>query len=222
MRSWGRLIAGTFVVLLCAAAPAWAQRPFNWTGLYVGGYTAVGQINAKPSEGISPQPDGGAWGAQVGYNYHLSRNWVAGVELNAAFAHMEATRTFRDSPTPMELQADTVKMHAVYGVQGRLGYAMGGTLFYATAGRGWVDFETRTASTQLGSPGGPAFFTYKNINPGWLFGTGVERHLWSNWTGKLEYQYFHGEKGTITDPNGSSGYQFDMHSIRIGVNYQFR
>jgi opacity protein-like surface antigen len=53
--------------------------------------------------------------------------------------------------------------------------------------------------------------------PGWAIGGGIERALWDNWTGKIEYLYvrldpINQEKGVI---------QMDVHTIKVGVNYLF-
>jgi opacity protein-like surface antigen len=138
--------------LLGTSAPVSAQN--NWTGFYAGANTGYGWINTDPTG--APEATGGFWGGQIGYNYQFARNWVIGVELDGAYARIEDT-TAKLDPTPLDLQADTIKLNALATLRARFGYAFERNLLYVTGGAAWAEVETRSSASFAGNPIGPQF-----------------------------------------------------------------
>jgi outer membrane immunogenic protein len=195
--------------------------PFSWTGIYIGGHTGWGSMEIfvpPPATGI-PSPTGGFWGGQIGANYQFARNWVVGAEIDSAYARLEDS-DIRTDPLFPQLLASTAKLDSLTTLRGRLGFAWDRTLLYATGGWAWSGVEVTTTG------GGPGIVTDHVTVHGRTVGGGIETSLWSNWTGKIEYQFVHSDAFTIkTFSAGTVGpsppIRFDLQTVRIGVNYLF-
>jgi outer membrane immunogenic protein len=208
---------------------------------------------------------GGFGGGQVGYNFQAG-NFVYGFEADIQGANIRGDNTaFRLNPmmgpnTPScgagvpfvvggacsarnDLQVD------YFGtVRGRLGYAFGGTLLYATGGFAYGGVRS-TASYTDNSYGLPALPLNARISKtstatGWVAGAGIEYKLSPSWSLKGEYQYVDlgsESEGPVRAVNGygSSGYSdcalgtrycknlrvhnddVGFHTVRVGLNYSF-
>src|SRR6185312_8330158 len=107
------LLGGVAFGALALATPTLAQPilqaydgPINWTGFYVGLNAGIdlGNIDAQhhglprgdpesyATYDLSNQPIGFAGGAQIGYNWVASNNWVLGVEADIAGSGMHGGR----------------------------------------------------------------------------------------------------------------------------------
>ena len=109
-------------------------------------------------------------------------------------------------------------------VRGRLGYAFGGTLIYATAGFAYGGLEDRVL---LANGGATALLRKDDTATGFVVGGGVEHYFAHAWSAKLEYQYIDlgSERLTGVSSNGvfleSSKIDANFHTVRIGLNYHF-
>lgn len=228
-----------------AARPAYKAPPppavWSWTGFYIG-VNAGGSIGRNPTnvtgspatfgaagvqESYNLSPAGFVGGGQIGYNWQVSPNWVAGLE-----ADFQGT-TQKDSSCLVlcyTLSATaTQKMDWFGTVRGRLGYATGDWLWYVTGGGAWANIKQDFA--EVLTPGGVAGSVSSNhTNFGWVVGGGVETHLFGGWSAKAEYLYM--DLGRITDsftavaPAFAAGpftTQSDIrdHIVRVGLNYKF-
>ena len=205
-----------------ASAPMSAS-PFNWTGFYVGGNAGYGwqQVFLPPSPGQfgPPSPSGGFWGGQVGANYQFASNWVVGVEFNGAVARMENTIVGPDPLVAATLLENTIKVNSLMMLRARIGFAWDRNLVYVTGGPAWINAETITASSNVGAP---RIVTDNETERGWTVGGGLERALWSNWTGRIEYQYIHSNPFTVNSESGPApGVRADLQTVTAGVNYLF-
>ena len=150
-----------------AAPPA----DYDWTGFYVGGHVGLAAGNSgwtlTPAGGGAPvtgsfglyqSPDAfresGSWfeGVQAGYNWMLRNRLVLGVEADGSFP------TFPDPVTGLTIGGISNFTSPTFGagsfsenvlasgtVRGRIGYAPGHWLFYATGGLAWsYDQQTLT------------------------------------------------------------------------------
>jgi outer membrane immunogenic protein len=206
--------------------------PFSWTGIYVGGHTGWGSMElfVPPGTPGVPAPTGGLWGGQVGANYQFARNWVVGAEIDSSFARIEDTKAVSEPSDPHTLLSNTGKLNSLTTLRGRLGFAWDRTLIYATGGWAWSQFEATTTNSNNGGVLPVRIVTDHVTAPGWTVGGGVEMSLWSNWTGKIEYQLVHSDAftfktvGTHLDSIGETGppVRFELQTVRIGVNYLFR
>lgn len=215
---------------------------FDWTGPYVGFYggygfgysAATGQTSGAFNETVTGltlpvQPRGFLGGVTVGYNLQTG-GFVFGVEGNAGYLSLNGTTTFNgglpaDDPTVLDDDTGTVN-YGWYGtLAARLGLALDRTLVFATAGGVVTQFSSVYGDLDPPAPGtlnatdatmlgGPQF--------GYVLGGGAEFAFDTNWTAKLEYNYFN--LGTDTTGNGDGEtytQRNSAHLVRFGLNYLF-
>ena len=103
-------------------------------------------------------------------------------------------------------------------VRGRIGYAPGSWLFYATGGFAWT--YDRQSLTQLGTGTTASPFLWRL---GYAAGAGVEAPVAPHWTARLEYLFTdYGNSGTSFF-GGAQRFNsdFSVQQVRAGLNYQF-
>jgi outer membrane immunogenic protein len=190
------LFAGPALGADLTKAPAYKAPPlapiFSWTGFYVGGHGGYGWSD---SQGLDLK--GGFGGGQVGYNYQMN-NFVWGIEGDVAWA--DISETF--------LGLVSVKFDTLASVRGRLGIAYGSALFYGTGGGGWGHFKVSA---------GP--FSDSAWLSGWTAGAGIEYAFMPNWSAKVEYLHY--GFGSETFFGALSSGNFDVNTIKAGINYRF-
>jgi outer membrane immunogenic protein len=245
-----RLVIGIGAAFsLVSAAPVAAhERPFAWTGFYVGvnaGYSwgeatadvsGTVVISGVPIEGsASRSGDVNGWlgGGQIGYNWQ-SQRWVYGIEAD-----------FQGTGQDGEVSAcfDSACAKASYDldwfgtVRGRVGYLLQPrALIYLTGGLAYghlsADFSASHPSI------GTVSISDSATKAGWVIGGGLEWALSGNWMLRAEYLYM--DLGTMrtklgpiseTIPNGefpidvsASGTvrtDFTDQIFRLGVSYKF-
>ena len=111
-------------------------------------------------------------------------------------------------------------------IRGRLGYAWGNTLIYATGGVAFTEVNT-TYSTIAGyAPLRSQSFS--QTLAGGTVGAGLEYAFNGHWIGRLEYRYanFGTFSNAITSGGGFwNGYtervRLDENTVRVGVSYLF-
>jgi outer membrane immunogenic protein len=168
---------------------------YNWNALYIGAHLGVAFAGSDIFGNDGAQLMGGG---QVGADFQFASNWVFGIEANYSFVATDDNRV------------------AFFGnrnlgsVTGRLGYAWGPALLYAKGGYGWAD--TRRSFGFTG-----------NANNGYTVGGGVEYMLATNWSVKLEYQYYNFGDVTFVSapPVVVTNFTNDEHTLKLGVNYRF-
>ncbi len=197
----------------------------NWSGFYLGGNVGTGisrdrvaidDINAGTSALFNLAPHGFIGGAQAGYNWQ-SGNIVFGLETDFQGSTMEDNRTsVYYTPDNLSLNFNS-KLQWLGTVRGRLGYAVGPSLFYATGGFAYGD--VKTAINGVG---------FSDTRTGWTVGGGIETPFTllglfgPNWTATTEYLYV--DLGDHSFDLGGSvalttGAQ--EHIFRTGLNYHF-
>ena len=198
MRPWSVIAVAADLMLSAASGRAADLSPppgaaeYDWKGAYLGGHLgyAWGNSNWTTSPGIFgsfglAQPidtfdDGGSFfeGLQVGYNYLLPNRFLVGVEVDASFPSFQnlagisigGISTFA-SPFGRESFRETVLSSG--SVRGRIGYAPGSWLLYATGGFAWTHNQ-QTLTLTSGTTESPQLSRF-----GWMVGRrrlGV--HLW--------------------------------------------
>ena len=229
------LIAAAFVGVAGAANAADISAPGSlkdvpvapplWTGLYFGVH--VGGIGADVSNHLNDYPYDGiglGWnssnsnvfaGGQFGYNYQTGA-FVIGVETDFGGAGMNdgnhAVTSYLSARNDDGVYAD---------ITGRLGYAVGSSLFYVKGGWAFLDSDAKLN----GFPGTPLSWSAASQGlDGWTAGAGIEYSFAPNWSVKAEYLYFDFSQNTInwTLPSGAS-YTFErditVNSFKVGLNY---
>jgi high affinity Mn2+ porin len=217
---------------------------YDWSGFYVGshfGY-AAGNSNwtANPTQAGVPavagslnvfQPldaffESGSFfaGVQTGYNTMLSNRIMIGVEADASFhpfpdvngLSITGTTNFN---SPVIGPASFSETAITFGtVRGRIGYAPGSWLFYATGGLAWSYNQQTLTQTASGNSEAPLLWRF-----GWAAGAGVEVPVASNWTAKAEYLWTGYPTTGVNYPflGQRISSDFSLQELRLGLNYRF-
>jgi outer membrane immunogenic protein len=199
--------APTFAADLAARpytkAPALAAPLPTWAGFYIG---AMGGYASESDNFASMK--GGFAGGTIGYNWQQA-NVVFGLEADAAWADVST------SATTFGVTGES-KIRDMGTVRGRIGYAFGPALLYATGGYAWADNRI-----SFSIPG--ASVSDSHVHNGYTVGAGLEYMFAPKWSVKAEYLYksFGGENYTFAGvPAGSTG-TLNFHSGQVGINYHF-
>lgn len=162
-------------------APGEYLPAITWTGLYFG----INAGAAFTDEDKSDNSDSGddtvfIGGVHVGYNWQKHGPWVFGVEGDWDFA-------------------DDVDY--VASIRGRLGYAMGPTLLYATGGWAFLGADTEEDDDAVN---------------GWVAGGGLEHKLRQNVSIGVEGLYYnYGDDSDF----GGNGDDLDTWTLRARLTY---
>ncbi|CCD92988.1 putative outer-membrane protein, secreted protein [Bradyrhizobium sp. ORS 375] len=191
-----------------AARPTYTKAPVlapvqTWTGFYIGAMGGYANENADFAA-----MKGGFAGGTVGYNWQQGAV-VFGLEADAAWADINAT------VGALGVTAES-KIRDWGTVRGRIGYAFGPTLLYATGGYAWADNRI-----SLTAPG--ISVSDSKFHSGWTVGAGVEYMFAPHWSLKGEYLYksFGGESYTFTGLGTLTTGTLNVHSGQVGINYHF-
>jgi high affinity Mn2+ porin len=227
-RPWERLFAGVGFGLLALDGPAVAadmpvkaphiQAVFDWTGLYIGAHAGYsrGSSSAVLSDPATLAANntfsGTIGGVQAGYNYRLSSGLLFGVEADITFP------SYLTSNSVVSLlataQSDvTEQWDYVATARGRIGYAAGPWLAYATGGLAFA------GERFLNSPTNGSDEKVLNTRLGWAAGGGLEYAFAPHWSARLEYLYSRFETADIRFPSGTQYTStLDFQSLRLGLN----
>jgi outer membrane immunogenic protein len=212
------LLGATFLVGATAAAdaadiykrggsmkdtPADYMPAITWAGFYVGAHVGAAFNNDDSFfsyEGFryDASNDDTTWlaGVQVGYNWQRPDGLVLGVEGDVSFA-------------------DNVDYLAT--IRGRIGYAVGQTLVYATGGAAFVGLSDNHHFEDLS-------FKVDDSDTGWVAGLGFEYKLRQNVSIGLEGLYYNfGNGGDHYLGDGLSFHEddADFWVVRARLNYHF-
>ena len=213
----------------------------NWTGFYIGLNVGGqwGHSEDRSIDGYFAGVDNVLWGydesgvvggGQVGYNFQW--NWlVLGVEADGGYMNLDGRGTPRidrvlfASDTHGETDSDFYTT-----IRGRLGFAFGHWLFYATGGGIGVNYETRVIDNCDVAPCGDELINAgkTEFNWGWTGGGGVEYMFGCHWTAKAEYlryqlddQHFSGTGVNFGGNFRFTGIGTEGNIVRAGLNYKF-
>ena len=123
---------------------AWpAPAIYNWTGLYIGAHAGYSRgsssaVLTDPAPATTSNAFGGmVGGVQAGYNYQLPSGMVLGVEADITFPNYLTSNSVVSSLATARSDV-TEQWDYVATARGRVGYAAGSWLFYATGGLAFV------------------------------------------------------------------------------------
>jgi len=103
-------------------------------------------------------------------------------------------------------------------LRGRVGYAPGNWLIYATGGFAWTYDQLMLTQLASGIPDSPLLRRL-----GWAAGAGVEFPAASNWTARFEYLFSDYGTSSMIFPAAAQRFDagFSLQEFRAGLNYQF-
>jgi high affinity Mn2+ porin len=191
----------------------------NWTARSGGAVTDHGSLNL--SQGYDGNNQGGSWfnSLQIGYNRMLANRVVIGVEADAnasSFNNYAGNRIGNTIPVLGGAATYGDNVFSSGTVRGRIGYAPGNWLFYATGGFAWTHEQYVLTSAN----GTDSSFQQRT---GWVAGAGVEGPLIPNWTVKAEYLYTGYGNRSIDFPSAAQQFTSNLseQEVRVGLNYHF-
>jgi high affinity Mn2+ porin len=214
-----------------------APAPYDWSGFYVGGHLGYAWGNSNWATMSGPtgsldlyQPfdvftEAGSYfgGFQAGYNYQLPNRFVVGAEVDASFPAWPDSRgisigsasTF-SAPVGSESYDEVVLSSGT--VRGRIGYAPGNWLLYATGGFAWSYDQLTLTQLATGTTDTPLLWRL-----GWAAGAGVEAAVAPHWTARLEYLFNGYGNSSVQFANAGQRFTSDwsQQELRAGLNYQF-
>jgi high affinity Mn2+ porin len=194
------------------------QPAFDWSGFYIGGHTGYsrGTSSAVLSDPLSFSTNsvvsGVIGGVQGGYNVRLPSGLLLGVEADLTFPNYFSSNSIVS--TLAGARSEVVeKLDYTGTVRGRLGYASGHWLVYATGGFAFAG-ERFTNTPDIGPDQ-----KHINVRPGWAAGAGVEYAFAPHWSVRLEYLYSQFDRANVRFPSGTEhSSTLDFQQIRIGLN----
>ncbi len=202
---------------------------YNWAGLFVGGTFGYGIgrndstfiIPATNAEAFFLSPRGFDGGGIIGYNWQFG-SWVLGLDADIQGSTGSGYLTCVNLCSGVGATTIDQKLSWFGTVRGRLGYAVGPALFYATGGAAFG--EVKESITQAAA--GNASFSHSQS--GFAVGGGIENKLelfgllGPNWTTRTEYLYI--DLGSINDTFGAGQTltsNLHEHVWRTVVSYKF-
>jgi high affinity Mn2+ porin len=234
--------AADLSVALPLKAPL-AAVDYDWSGFYVGGTVGVatgrsswsvqppgGAPQVSGSFGIYNSPngftEGGSWqeGIQGGYNYMFKNRLVLGVEGEVNFPAFPDPNGLTtggisnfNSPALGGASSFSETMLWAGSLRGRIGYAPGHWLFYATGGFAWT-YNQQTLTVGHGGQETPFLWRL-----GWAGGAGAEVAVAPSWIFRVEYLWTGYPTRNVDNPWSGVRVSSDwsQQEFRLGLNYRF-
>jgi high affinity Mn2+ porin len=229
-RSWACLFVGVGLGLLAFDGPAMAadvglpvkappiQPVFDWTGFYIGAHAGYGRgsssaVLSDPATATTSNSFSGMiGGVQAGYNVQLRSGMLLGVEADFTFPNYLTSNSIVSSLATARSEV-TEQLDYVGTARGRVGYAAGPWLTYATGGLAWA------GERFLNTPAIGSDEKILHTRLGWAAGAGVEYAFAPHWSLRLEYLYSRFGKADIAFPSGTQyTSNLDFQSLRVGLN----
>jgi high affinity Mn2+ porin len=191
---------------------------YDWSGLYFGAHAGFGRghshaVLSDPSVAATSNFFGGPIGGlQAGYNVQLPSRIVLGFEADVSFSnYIDGNSVISTLATAKSYVID--QMDFIGSARGRLGYAAGPWLFYATGGLAF------TGERFLNTPAIGNDEKKLTMRPGWIAGGGVEYAFAPHWSMRLEYLYreFH-NAGVQFASGATTASTLNFQSLRVGLN----
>ena len=213
------------------------DQPFSWSGFYVGvhaGYgfdgagdqttvaDGLGFINV-PFNGVTME--GGFFGVGVGKHWQVGKV-VYGIVVDISKSDISGFFT------PDEADGFETKIDWFGTVRGKLGYATGPYLLYATGGLAYGRVKATQGDVDIPAPGFDAetgFVSKSDTKIGWTAGGGIDVSVTKNLILGVEYLYVDLGNDTMTMTGPQDGgiatsrvnVGTDIHTVRANLRYKF-
>jgi high affinity Mn2+ porin len=223
-----RVLAGLALGMLSLDGPALAadipvkaprlQPLYDWTGLYFGAHAGFGRghsnaVLSDPSIATTSNSFGGPIGGlQIGYNVQLPSRIVLGFEADVSFLnYIDGNSVISTLATAKSYVVE--QMDFTGSARGRLGYASGPWLFYATGGLAFAG-ERYFNTPAIGNDEKKL-----SMRLGWAAGGGVEYAFAPHWSLRLEYLYSEFQNASVRFDSGAAhASTLNFQSLRVGLN----
>lgn len=230
--------ADVSTMVLTKAPPDVTPSVNDWSGFYAGGHIGnawgtsnwstpgnAGALNLWQQLDIFADTGSFFKGFHAGYNAVLPNRFIVGAEADATFPAFQnlnglsiggSTSFFSPVAGAPETYSET--MLASGTVRGRIGYAPGNWLFYATGGFAWTYDQLTLAQLTTGTTDMPFLWRL-----GWAAGAGIEAPVTPHWTARLEYLFSDYGNRTVAFANNAQQFtsDFKVNEVRVGASYHF-
>jgi outer membrane immunogenic protein len=216
-----------------------APHVASWAGFYAGvnggyGWSASNGL-VDPDDHVcfrGVSPSGGFGGGQIGYNWQglWNPNLVLGLEADIQGGGIDEKKS--EGASFFSFESENSRLDYFGTVRGRLGYAFGSSLLYATGGFAYGGLHNEFDGV-VASKNGLVLLEWKNNGTatGYVAGGGYEYKFNPAWSLKAEYQYIDLGRNDMThffSPGHVVSICFDdtckndaFHTVRAGLNYHF-
>ncbi|OAF08675.1 hypothetical protein AXW67_28935 [Bradyrhizobium neotropicale] len=208
----------------------------------------AGADATNPTYRQSPRASGFTGGGQIGYNWQIERNWVAGFEADLQYANSKGDALFK-APDEGGVTLSAASSHQLdwFGtLRGRIGYLLNDRLLaFGTGGLAYGGTKGQAAISIIGPLGWNIGFVTQILCPGfttclagsssqtsvgWTAGGGLEYAVLPHVTIKAEYLHIdlgdQNVKLTVQSPATGNGFvnvkfsnAYDI--ARMGMNLRF-
>jgi high affinity Mn2+ porin len=194
------------------------QQVYDWTGLYFGAHAGFGRghsnaVLSDPSIATTNNAFGGPIGGlQAGYNLQLPSRIVLGFEADVSFPnYIDGNSVISTLATAKSYVVEQMDFSG--SARGRLGYAAGPWMFYATGGLAW------TGERYLSTPAIGNDEKLLRMRLGWAAGGGVEYAFAPHWSLRLEYLYSQFQNASVQFDSGAMhASTLNFQTLRVGLN----
>jgi outer membrane immunogenic protein len=186
--------------------------PVNpWSGFYFGANAGYGWEDFGGDNAPTASASDWFFGGQLGYNW-LAGSWLFGLEGDM---QGNGAKVASGTGTCGAIACSITGSINAYGTaRGRVGYAFGPTMIYATGGAAFVN-SGGGLRTPAGATDGSSW------NTGYTVGGGIEQMFWGRWSGKLEYLYMNAGGPSLTVGGVTRSIDNSANLVRAGLNYHF-
>jgi high affinity Mn2+ porin len=208
---------GAFAADIPLKAPR-IQQVYDWTGLYFGAHAGFGRghsnaVLSDPSIAATNNSFGGPIGGlQAGYNVQLPSRIVLGFEADVSFPnYIDGNSVISTLATAKSYVVEQMDFSG--SARGRLGYAAGPWMLYATGGLAW------TGERFLNTPAIGNDEKLLRMRLGWAAGGGVEYAFAPHWSLRLEYLYSQFQNASVQFDSGAAhASTLHFQALRVGLN----
>ena len=199
-----------------ALAPVAASLP-AWSGFYLGGHAGYlwGHTQQEEFEtgtiGFLGPTNGFVGGILGGLNWQMG-SLVLGAEADFGWSNARGSSPGLVDPA----EFFSYKIRWTSHVRARIGADFYGTLLYVAGGLAIAD-----AQVEETEPTVPPAVVCGGIYTGWSIGSGVERMLTSQISGRLEYLYDDFGSKTYTMPDDTYRVSIQAHTLRGALVVRF-